>query len=138
MRVGCRRWLKQRKGAAMVELAIVLPLLTLIMFGVVEAGNAWHREQVLATAAREGVRRGAIWDPAIGLTDVQHAVNQYLVGGGIDSTQVTMTTNWGTVTSGQDVIVTLMDTLRFPVLSRLTGALPAKRVLTITATMRKE
>ncbi len=140
MRAGRRRWLKPRKGAAMVEFAIVLPLLTIVMFGVIEAGNAWHREQVLATAAREGVRKAAVLDPAIALPDIQHAVNQYRVGGGIDSSQVTMATTWAAgMPHGGDVTVTLTDTLRFPVLSRLTGGgLPAKRVVMVTTTMRKE
>lgn len=132
------RWLKVRQGAAMVEFAIVLPVLTLIMFGIIEAGNAWHREQVLATAAREGVRKAAVYDPATTDAAVDSAITRYLVGGGITPTDVIITTAWTGVPSGQPVSVTLTDTLRFPVLSKITGVLPGKRVVTLTATMRKE
>ncbi|MEK7788130.1 MAG: TadE family protein, partial [Chloroflexota bacterium] len=45
-------------GAAAVEFALLLPLLMLLLFGIVEFGLALHRQQVLATASREGARVG--------------------------------------------------------------------------------
>jgi len=47
------------RGAALVELAVVLPLLLLIAFGVVEYGSAWNRKLQMETAARSGARVGS-------------------------------------------------------------------------------
>jgi hypothetical protein len=45
-----------RKGQSMVELAIVLPLMVLIMFGVLDLGRAFFTLITIHNAAREGAR----------------------------------------------------------------------------------
>jgi Flp pilus assembly protein TadG len=42
-----------------VELAVVLPVLLLLAFGVVEYGSAWNRKLQMETAARAGARVGS-------------------------------------------------------------------------------
>ena len=46
------------RGAALVELAMVLPLLLLILVGIVELGLLFYNQQVLTNASREGARTG--------------------------------------------------------------------------------
>jgi Flp pilus assembly protein TadG len=46
------------RGAALVELAMVLPLLLLILMGIVELGLLFYNQQVLTNASREGARTG--------------------------------------------------------------------------------
>jgi len=46
------------RGAALVELALVLPLLLLILVGIVELGLLFYNQQVLTNASREGARSG--------------------------------------------------------------------------------
>jgi Flp pilus assembly protein TadG len=48
------------KGTALVELAIILPLLLLIVFGVCEFGWAMYVNNTLGNAAREGARFAAV------------------------------------------------------------------------------
>jgi len=48
------------KGAALVELAIILPLLFLIVFGICEFGWAMYVKNTLGNAAREGARLAAV------------------------------------------------------------------------------
>src|SRR5436190_13636937 len=48
------------RGAAVVEFAIVLPLLILLVFGIVEFSIAYNRQQGLHAAAREGARVAAL------------------------------------------------------------------------------
>jgi Flp pilus assembly protein TadG len=43
-------------GAALVELALVLPLLTMLVLGIFEFGTAWHDRTILTTALRGGAR----------------------------------------------------------------------------------
>ena len=45
-------------GGAMVEFAIVLPLLLILVFGIIEFGILLYNKAVLTNASREGARRG--------------------------------------------------------------------------------
>lgn len=49
-----------QKGQALVELAILLPLLLLIVFGITEFGRALYIKNSLTNAAREGARRASV------------------------------------------------------------------------------
>lgn len=52
------RW--RDRGAAAVEFALVVPLLVMILFGIVEFGNAFFIQGSVASAARVGVRNYSI------------------------------------------------------------------------------
>jgi hypothetical protein len=55
----------------------------------VEFGRAWHIQQVLADAAREGARRAAIHsDPPATEQDIVDAIGMRLANAGIDPTEV--------------------------------------------------
>lgn len=54
------RRLSDERGAALVEMAIVLPLLLLVLFGIIEFGLVLQQSQVLSNAAREGARVGSV------------------------------------------------------------------------------
>jgi len=47
------------RGAALVEIVVVLPLLILIVFGAIEFGAAWSNKLKVETAARAGARVGS-------------------------------------------------------------------------------
>jgi Flp pilus assembly protein TadG len=55
-----RKW-EHRGGQALVEAAMVLPLLLLVLVGIMEIGRAWNIRQVVTHAAREGARAAAVW-----------------------------------------------------------------------------
>ncbi len=50
-----KNWRSER-GAAAVELALVLPILLVLVLGIVEFGRAFQVQATLASAARESVR----------------------------------------------------------------------------------
>ena len=50
------------RGAAVVEFAIVLPLLVSLLVGIAEFGRAYYVQTTLSGAAREGVRVMAVQD----------------------------------------------------------------------------
>ena len=52
------------RGAAVVEMAVVTPLLLTLLFGVIEFGNSVMFRQILTNAAREGARTSAIQSTA--------------------------------------------------------------------------
>ncbi|MBW2187820.1 MAG: pilus assembly protein [Deltaproteobacteria bacterium] len=49
---------KNNRGAALVEFALVLPLLLLLLVGLIEFGLLFYNKQVLTNASREGARAG--------------------------------------------------------------------------------
>jgi Flp pilus assembly protein TadG len=72
----------RRRGDAIVEFALLAPLLVMILFGVMELGRVVDAWVVVHNAAREGARAGAAaylgQDPA---TLAQAAANAYLASG---------------------------------------------------------
>ena len=50
--------IKSEKGAAVVEFALILPLLITIFAGIVEFSLLYFNKQILVTATREGARLG--------------------------------------------------------------------------------
>ena len=51
---------RDRRGAVVVEMAIVLPIFLLILFGIIEFGRAMKADQILANGARLGARRAIL------------------------------------------------------------------------------
>jgi len=49
-----------QKGAAVVEFALLLPVLLSLLLGVVDLGLAVYTQSVLANASREGARAGVV------------------------------------------------------------------------------
>ena len=73
-----------RRGAAAVELAVVLPVLLATTMGIVEFGRAMMVSNLLSTAAREGAREGAL--PYQSNTEVLPVVVNRLKANGVTVT----------------------------------------------------
>jgi Flp pilus assembly protein TadG len=69
-----------------VELAVVLPLFVLLVFGTIEFGRMVMVQQLITNAAREGAR-SAILDGAT-TADVTSAVTSYLTASAVSGTSV--------------------------------------------------
>ena len=54
--------IRDEHGAAAVELAIVLPILIVLVFGIFQFSLAYNRQQGLHAAAREGARLASLPD----------------------------------------------------------------------------
>jgi len=54
-----RTRLRSDRGAASVELALVLPVLLLVVFGIIDFGRAYNSKILVGAAAREGARVAA-------------------------------------------------------------------------------
>lgn len=79
------------RGAAAVEMAIILPLLMLILFGIIDFGMIMYSREVITNASREGARAGIVQSatkPGVGA--IQAIVTNYLTGTGIDPNAVTI------------------------------------------------
>jgi Flp pilus assembly protein TadG len=65
MRHRTTRHTPRDRGAAVVEFALVLPLLLLLVFGIIDFGRALNAQITLTQAAREGARLDAIGSTAV-------------------------------------------------------------------------
>ena len=54
-----RRVLKNDRGVAAAEMTLVAPLLIFLLFGMVEIGNLFYNQHILAKAVRDGARYAA-------------------------------------------------------------------------------
>lgn len=55
-----RHRIKDQRGQALVEFAIVLPIMLLVLFGMVEFGRIFYTQLAVNNAAREGARWAAV------------------------------------------------------------------------------
>jgi len=81
------------RGAAAVEMALVLPLLLLVLFGLIDFGRAFNAQMQLTQAAREGVRVvvvGGFTSSAAAKTAAETRAQLAMPGGG-GSTSPTVT-----------------------------------------------
>jgi len=62
-----------QKGAAVVEFAIILPLLVTLVFGIIDVGLLLYNKQVITNASREGARAGI----ARSTISIENVVNNY-------------------------------------------------------------
>jgi Flp pilus assembly protein TadG len=80
-----RTLLNDKDGTAIVEFAIVLPLLLIITLGIIEFSIALYDKAMITNASREGARTGIVfnvdsdgnWTP-VEDTVIQNRVNNYL------------------------------------------------------------
>src|SRR5688572_3840437 len=61
-RCGMTRLIRNQRGQATVEFALILPLLLLLVLGVIEFGKAWNLAQMATDAVREGTRQCVLAD----------------------------------------------------------------------------
>jgi Flp pilus assembly protein TadG len=72
---------RDERGAAIVEAAIVVPLVLLIVTGIFDLGRAYQTYQVLSNAAREGARAAVV--PAGDATKARQVVESYMKSGSV-------------------------------------------------------
>lgn len=79
---------RRRSGIAAIEMALLLPLLLTLVFGMIEYGSLFWRGQQVANAARNGARRGIMAGATA--TDVTGAVDQTMLASGMGATNYTV------------------------------------------------
>jgi Flp pilus assembly protein TadG len=84
---------ERRRGAAVVEFAVILPLLIALLLGVIEYGWLFMVRQTLQNAAREGCRQKVLQTSEAPYTEVQERVDAVVAPMGIGGYTTTMATN---------------------------------------------
>ncbi len=112
---------RDARGNAVVELALVLPLLLLLLAGMTEIGRAYYQ----ANAVEKGLRAGALF---AGRNDfpltaqVRTMVTNLVKTGTLDGSGPFLVSGWAAVTAG----LIIDDTLTFPI--DATTTIPVVRV----------
>jgi Flp pilus assembly protein TadG len=83
------RWHSER-GAELIEMVVVLPLLLLVMFGIIDFGFMFQRYVVLTNAAMEGARVSIL--PSYTTADAEDRAESYAATGGIPGTVTAVAT----------------------------------------------
>ncbi len=85
-------FLKSDRGQSLVEFALTLPMLLVVMFMVTEFGRALFQYNVLAQAAREGVRVAVVSSEGNASGDGEARIDSFLVAAGIPPGNLTTRT----------------------------------------------
>jgi Flp pilus assembly protein TadG len=82
--IAARHGLKNRQalqGAAVIEFALILPLLLLLLIGGIDMSLALYDKAVITNASREGARAGIVArNPPIGDAEIRRVVQNYTQG----------------------------------------------------------
>jgi Flp pilus assembly protein TadG len=96
---------QSERGGALVEFALVLPILLVLVFGIVDFGRAFQASITLTNATREGARLGATG------ADQSTICNRVTATAGVSPVTCTVTNAEGA--TGTSVVVNAQHTLTF-------------------------
>lgn len=131
-----------RPGASVLEFVLVIPILTMLSFGIVDYGYYFYVKNTVQGAAQAGAR-AAIPGTAL-QSDVTTAVSNILTAAGLQNSGYTLTTAPADITTasvGSTVTVTVKvnwSSVGLHTLSSGYGGISNAKVLTGSAAMRKE
>lgn len=77
---------RRNDGVAIIEFALVLPILLIVIAGIFDFGFAFREYLVVTDAAREGARMAVL--PGYSDDDVRARVRAYLAAGGIQAARI--------------------------------------------------
>ncbi len=135
-----------RSGTSVVELAICLPLLLMIVFGIIEFGLILYDKAMITNASREGARAGIVFSaPKISEAEIKTVVENYchdhLASFGSGSA-VSVVVTGAEGAAGSALTVTVTYPYTFLILPNLTalygGPLAGGLTLTAQTVMRME
>ena len=109
---------RDESGQALVEFALVAPLLLMLLVGTLSFARAWNVHQVLTDAAREGARTAVLANPDVTADSVRATVRRAMTLSRLDApaAQIRVTGVGGTPGTPTEVRVTYpmqMPFLRF-------------------------
>jgi Flp pilus assembly protein TadG len=69
---------KGQRGAALIEFAIILPVMLVLLLGITEFGFLLYNKAMITNASREGARAAILFDePRLNEADIATVVNNY-------------------------------------------------------------
>ncbi len=132
---------RNEAGTSVVEMAIVLPLLLLLVFGIGEFGIAFTRWNSLTNAVREGAREGVVFrnpcNAGTITTLIENTIDSFSASSGLDTSIINTTVVGACTGTGTQLTVTATAPYDYLALSALAGLGPTMN-LTARSVMRNE
>lgn len=137
---------KNQNGAAVVEFAVILPLLLLLVFGIIEFGVLIYNKAMITNASREGARLGIVFRTNRGTVEaevrdrIDDYLNNYLInfGGNTDHTVSFDPIDPSVISTGQTLEVTVTYPYNFLIVPNFITNLSGGVTLQARTTMRAE
>ena len=77
---------QRQRGAAVVEFALILPILLVLLVGTIDASLALYDKAVITNASREGARAGIVArNPPVSTEEIVAVVNRYALSALVSS-----------------------------------------------------
>ena len=135
-----RRIVKSETGQAMVEFALVAPLLLMMVIGVFEFGRAWNVYQVITEAARAGARAAVVANAGVTQDSVRATIQHELGRAGLDTSRADISLTGWRAGTGTPASVTIQYVYRFVFLRPFMGWTSDDAAITLSTafTMRNE
>lgn len=77
-------WCRGEGGQALVEFALIVPILLLLIVGLAEFSRAWNTRQVMTDAAREALRNSVVANPDFTYEAMLDLIDQALLRASLD------------------------------------------------------
>jgi Flp pilus assembly protein TadG len=81
---------RREDGQALVEFALIVPVLLLLIVGLAEFARAWNTKQVLTDAAREALRSAVVANPDFTYDEMLGVIDQALLRASLDPKRATV------------------------------------------------
>jgi Flp pilus assembly protein TadG len=125
---------RRRRAAAVVEMAVVTPLLLTLLFGIIEYGWLFMIKQTMTNAAREGCRVATLQGSTDG--QITGTITSYLTGTGLAGADYTVTLTHATPGNPTETVVVTVPYRNVSLLGGFFGSTDWS--LGSTCSMRKE
>ena len=129
-----RNMRKNERGQAMVEFAVIVPILLVLLLGIMQLGVVYNNWVTLTDAARAGARKGAVCRSGCSpdaATATTNAVKNSAANLNQSNLSVSVSSSW---TQGSDVTVSAS----YPWSVNVLGVVVASGTMTSTTTERVE
>jgi Flp pilus assembly protein TadG len=134
------RRLRRRDGQALVEFALVVPVLLLLVVGLAEFARAWNTKQVLTDAARESLRSSVVANPEFTYDAMLAVIDQALIRASLDPDQADVSVEGWKAGTGTLARVQIDYTYEFGLVGVLANWAAGDRTLVLSTSfvMRNE
>ncbi len=122
---------RDRSGQALVEFALVVPLLLILIVGVVELSRAWNAHQVITNTAREALRAAVVDDPTFTQEAMQSRINELLRLASLDPTRASISFEGWRTGTGNPARIELSYRYDFDILGPLMEMAAGRRSVTL-------
>ncbi len=135
-----RSLLRDRSGQALVEMALVAPILLLLIMGVVDLSRAWNAHQVLTNTARDALRSAVVDDPTFSMERMRGRIEESLSIASMDPSLVEISIEGWKAGTGSPARIQLRYPFEFSLLAPFIELSTGKRSVTLSTAfvMRNE